>query len=429
MSDSPTRFSTSHSTPVSGPNAAASIAPHAFTFLNSFSTTILTTAIFFLTKNAYNFSQAQNLSLAVLLGVTYIFGAKFAGSLSRLFRRIVPGGSTRGILAVLLLALCLLCLTPLLFTRLSPTTGSWPIWFVIGIYSPLTGILWPLVESYIASGKRGQQLVSAVGIWNVNWSGAGAIASIAIAPLVARHPLEGMALLGFIHLSSALCLKWFSANPAPHGDGSHEPHPSHYRALLVTFRMLLPAAYVASSTLMPLLPNLTESLHVIPIYQTIITAVYLATRSFTFLGFQRFQGWHGRWWPAVACPTLLICGFGAVVFAGRIATSLSPSFGWIALISGLVAFGLGMAGIYSGALYYAMEVGNAEVDAGGAHETLIGVGYTVGPAMGLAVSLSISRGYLPPSAFEVWVLSAVAAVVIAVAIVVAFRVRRLSRAA
>ncbi|MDI1288969.1 MAG: hypothetical protein PSX37_03335, partial [bacterium] len=227
MSDSHNRRPAVNPTLGSGPIAASpgAFAPHAFTFLNSFCTTILTTAIFFLTKNAYHFSQAQNLMLAVLLGVTYIFGAKYAGSLSRLFRRIVPGGSTRGILAVVLVALCLLCLTPLLFTAFSPSTGSWPIWFVIGIYSPLTGILWPLVESYIASGKRGQQLVSTIGVWNVNWSAAGAIASIAFAPLVAKHALEGMALLGLIHLASSVCLRWFSANPAPHGDGSHEPHP------------------------------------------------------------------------------------------------------------------------------------------------------------------------------------------------------------
>ncbi len=39
------------------------LAPQAFTFLNSFCTTILTTAVFFLTKNAYAFTQVQNLTL------------------------------------------------------------------------------------------------------------------------------------------------------------------------------------------------------------------------------------------------------------------------------------------------------------------------------------------------------------------------------
>ena len=406
---------------------APDAAPHAFTFLNSFCTTILTTAIFFLTKSAYGFTQTLNLALAVLLGVTYIVGARFAGAITRRLLRTFPALSSRGILALLLLALALLCATPLVIVRVWPDTGSWPIWVVIGLYSPLTGILWPLVESFIAGGKRGDRLVRSVGLWNVNWSSAGAIASIAVAPLIANYPLESMVLLGGIHLLSGLCLPFFPAHPAPHADGPHDPHPAHYTALLVTFRMLLPAAYVASSTLMPLLPNLTESFNVVPVLSTLITAIYLATRSFTFLGFQFFRGWHGRWWPAIVCPALLIVGFGLVVFASRIGGNLGSGAGWFALVGGLVGFGVGMAGIYSGALYYALEVGNAQVDAGGAHETLIGVGYTIGPAMGLGVALAIDRGRLKPTSFEPWVLSAVAVVVVAVVLMVAVRVRQQTR--
>jgi len=406
---------------------APEIAPHAFTFLNSFCTTILTTAIFFLTKNAYDFSRTMNFALAVLLGVTYIVGAKFAGPTIRWTLRTIPGSSSRGILAILMVALTVLCIIPLAVQRLWPGSGTWPIWVVIGVYSPLTGVLWPLVESFIAGGKRGRRLVRSMGLWNVNWSSAGAIASIACAPLVAGYPLEGMAMLGGIHLASVIFLRFFPPNPAPHGDGSHEPHPPHYAALLVAFRMLLPASYVASSALMPLLPTLTENLNVVPVLHTVITAIYLATRSLTFLGFQFLRGWHGRWWPAIVCPTLLIVGFAFVVFAGRSADAFGAAAGWTSLIGGLIAFGVGMAGIYSAALYYAMEVGNAQVDAGGAHETLIGVGYTIGPALGLGAALAIDAGRLAPGAFEPVVLSGVALVVVAVAVVVGARVRRETR--
>lgn len=40
--------------------------------------------------------------------------------------------------------------------------------------------------------------------------------------------------------------------------------------------------------------------------------------------------------------------------------------------------------IYCAALYYAMAVGHADVDAGGKHEASIGLGYGVGPLCGLA---------------------------------------------
>jgi hypothetical protein len=57
---------------------------------------------------------------------------------------------------------------------------------------------------------------------------------------------------------------------------------------------------------------------------------------------------------------------------------------WV--LAGLVCLGVGLGVVYYAALYYAMAVGHAQVDAGGTHEALIGAGYTVGPAAGLAGS-------------------------------------------
>jgi hypothetical protein len=55
-------------------------------------------------------------------------------------------------------------------------------------------------------------------------------------------------------------------------------------------------------------------------------------------------------------------------------------------------------------LYYAMAVGSAEVDAGGKHEAVIGLGYTAGPMLGLmALGLSSTGGTDPdPESFRVW---------------------------
>jgi hypothetical protein len=47
--------------------------------------------------------------------------------------------------------------------------------------------------------------------------------------------------------------------------------------------------------------------------------------------------------------------------------------------------------VYTGAIYYAMEVHKSDVDAGGTHETLVGLGYSVGPACGLLATLAVSR--------------------------------------
>jgi MFS family permease len=92
------------------------------------------------------------------------------------------------------------------------------------------------------------------------------------------------------------------------------------------------------------------------------------------------------------------------------------------VVLGLVCFGLGMAAIYCGAIYYAMEVGSAEVEAGGAHEALIGVGYTAGPLCGLAAGALVSFGLIPEYRLEPVLLAGVGGIAVLVAIATARRV-------
>jgi hypothetical protein len=78
--------------------------------------------------------------------------------------------------------------------------------------------------------------------------------------------------------------------------------------------------------------------------------------------------------------------------------------------------------VYSGAIYYAMEVGQSEVEAGGKHEALIGTGYTVGPGVLLIASYGVSRGILPEARFEPTVLGAVGLIGVLTALAVVHRV-------
>jgi len=95
----------------------------------------------------------------------------------------------------------------------------------------------------------------------------------------------------------------------------------------------------------------------------------------------RTSFWHGRWGTLLLGSLALFAGFAAVV--------LGPSL-WL-LLAGLAAFGVGMGVIYYAAIYYALSVGHAEVDAGGKHEALIGAGYTLGPLLGL-LAFSVWEG-------------------------------------
>ena len=80
------------------------------------------------------------------------------------------------------------------------------------------------------------------------------------------------------------------------------------------------------------------------------------------------------------------------------------------MIVGLILFGSGMGVTYYAAIYYALAVGRAEVEAGGTHEALIGGGYMVGPIIGLGLlQFSSENGSdtLFPLAISVFALMAV----------------------
>jgi hypothetical protein len=221
--------------------------------------------------------------------------------------------------------------------------------------------------------------------------------------------------LGCVHLACVGLLRPFSKEPAPHDADEHEPHPPVYRKLLITFRLLLPLSYIVCSALSPYLPGAMNALNIESRWQTVVASAWLAPRVLMFFVLERWHGWHGRWFPAIFGGLFLLAGFAATV--------LSKEAGSIGLlIGGLATFGVGMAVIYAGAIYYALEVGQAEVQAGGKHEALIGVGYTVGPGIFLMATIGVSQEWLPQSSFEPAVIGTVAVIGVLVAGMVVQRV-------
>ncbi len=375
-----------------------------FTFLNSLGSGVVTTGIVFLAKSAYGFDRTDNYWLGLLLGVTYIAGALGAGSMIRGLRSLIPGLTPRAILAGLMLMAGALCALPWVARAVSgstdPTAGSWAVWVLIGIYGPLTGVLWPLDESFLSGGRSGATLRRATGLFNVSWSSALVVAFIAMAPLLESAPLLVILILGGVHVASIALLAWFPGSPAAHIHEHHEPHPPVYRSLLSVMRMLLPTSYVLYSALNPYLPLALESLGIEKSRHTIVAAAWLFARVVTMVAFERFSGWHGRWWVPIVGGLLLTAGFATTVLSPRVA---DPASGVLVVLLGLVIFGVGMGVIYCAAIYYALEVGSAGVDAGGKHEALIGVGYTLGPTIALLATAGVSQGLLSEDRFPLTV--------------------------
>lgn len=395
----------------------------AFSFINSLGTGVVTNGIFFLTDSpAYDFSRTRNYVLGVVLGVTYIPAALLAGPALRRMRTRFKGMTSRGVLAFLMVAMALLCVVPqgaIWMSAPGAAAPQWPIWVLVILYSPMTGVLWPMVEGYVSGGRSGADLRTTMGIWNVVWSAAIVLAYWGISPLIKGHAAGAICGLGGVHLLALGVLYSLGSEPAPHIAEHHEPHPPVYSKLLVTFQLLLPMSYVVSSALGPYLPGAMARLGVGEQWRTVLATAWLVPRVFTFLTLQRWQGWHGRWGMAVLGGTLLLVGFGVCVLSPAMA---SGDAAVALLLGGLFMFGTGMATIYSAALYYAMEVGQAEVHAAGMHEALIGLGYTIGPMLGLGASLAVDSRVLGPGAFEPVVLGVVAVIALGVAGVVVRRV-------
>ncbi|HYF15006.1 MAG TPA: hypothetical protein VD971_08050 [Phycisphaerales bacterium] len=383
-----------------------------FTFLNSVGTGVATSGIFFIAQDGYGFTQAQNFALGVLQGLTYVPAALLAGPLLRRLRSSAAWLSERGVLVCLMVGMGLLAAAPALVRRLAEpgaAPAQWPIWALVALYTPLTGLLWPIVESFLSGGKSGAALRRDIGVWNVVWSSALVFAYWGISPLIKDTPEVALLGLGVVQFIACACLVWFPAHAPEHGHVEREPHPPVYKDLLRAFRVLLPLSYLALSALSPYLASLMGRLGVDPSWRTFTVSAWLAPRVIAFVVLGRWGAWHGRWWTALFGAAGLVLGFGLCVGAG---VSAGSPAALPLMVLGLVVFGLAMGTIYCGAIYYAMEVGDAALDAGGVHEALIGAGYMIGPSCGLLAIAGVKSGLVPTKGFDAVLLAVVGAFVV-----------------
>jgi hypothetical protein len=410
--------------PGSGPAVKATPLTAVLTlaFLGSLGTGAVTNGFSFIATQGLGYGRMMNLLLALVLGTSYIVGALASGPI---VRRLSERGSRltpRGVLVIVLIVIGLACQLPMAAKVLAPELLEVSLWALIVVFSPMTGILWPFVEGYLSGGRRDRELRTALGRFNIVWSSALVLSFWAMAPLLRDQPFLILSLLGCFQFLMLGLLVWFPSYPPRHVDGHGEPAPESYKPLLTIFRVLLIASYIVLSALSPLLPLVEARLGVDVAWKTPIASVWLFSRVFTFLLFERWHGWHGRWWTPWTGMTLMIVGFagcvGSPVFGGQ-----STGWGLWVLIAGLVVVGMGIAMTYYAALYYAMAVGNAEVDAGGKHEAMIGVGYTLGPICGLG-GVGLSGG--DDDAFRFWVITLITACVIG-AVVLGWRLLRRSK--
>lgn len=379
----------------------------AFTCVNSVATGVTFNGIPFINDKVYGYGLGMNSALNVMLGVTYIAGAMFTGPFVRWAERTFSWCTPRAVLALMMLSAAVLNAIPTaVWFMLAPerrvADSQWAVWFFVAFYSLLCGGLWPVVESFV-SGGRGPSLPRVIGKFNVLWSSAlvGSLWLVSAVPLGVHavvksfgHTIDQQSasvsvfgVMAVVHLLAALLLFWFNPHPGSHEHGAH-PVPATYEPLLRLHRALMPVSYLVCYALSPFLPTMCTALKVTKDWQPVFSSIWLAARPVTFFVMDHWQGWHGKRFTANVGSVCVLGGFAVCVLS----VFLSPAIGVPVAAGAMVGFGAGMAMIYVAALYYAMEVGAAAVDEGGKHETLIGVGYTVGPLCGLGGATAVSLG-------------------------------------
>jgi MFS family permease len=375
-------------------------------WLASLGTGSVTNGVFFVTREQHDFSPQANLFLGLVLGAIYVLGALgVAPALRSLAARTLL--TPRSLVAAMNLVMAASCAAPILAPEV------WTLWLFVFIYIPLTGGLWPVVESYLSGGRRGHPLRHAIGAFNLTWASAVAVSFWAMAPLVAMAPLWVIGGMGLIHVLCIPVILVWPIQPARHLEDAGEPHPPVYERLLPCFRWLLVLSYVLLAALNPLLPWKLDVLDVRAGWQTPLVSAWMIARVGMFLLLQRWHGWHGHWRTPVWTAGVMLLGFSGAMLAP------DP----LILMAALALFGVGAGGVYCGALYYAMAVGAAEVDAGGKHEATIGAGYALGPAAGLLAWWLVDLKLIPVERVELTTLALVG-VLTAVGVALAVRSAR-----
>jgi hypothetical protein len=319
--------------------------------------------LFFVTAERYRFSALGNLALAAAMGGAYAAAAGLAGQLAR-------GRAPRRVLSISLAISTAAMLLPMVF---SASVGALWIGAVVGVAA--SAATWPIVESYLTAGRHGAEMRSAIGKFNVTWTPATAL-PLVVLPLVTREGPSG----SFAVAAGATVLAWVAAlrlppHPAPHEpEGARATVGAEYPPLLRSASWLLAFSYVVSSTLAPVLPQRLADVGVGGAGSSFIASAWMAMRFLVLFAMWRTHFWHGRWGTLATAAASLGGGLAMVLLARTLPV----------LVVGLLVYGAAMGLTYYASLYYAMAVGHGAVDAGGKFEALIGLGYCVGPLLGIA---------------------------------------------
>lgn len=338
----------------------------------SFTLTLYERGIYFFLDERFDFTASQNLWVAVLYGVVYIAGALGSHPVAmRVGEKPMALGLSAG---AVLLGVAL---------TLSPTVVA--VLIAVPLIALMYGGAWPVYQSYLAAGLTGRDVRRAMGRYNLTWAVAVPLGVAASGPLISGSPRLLFLVAAGSTLVVMLLALTLSKRPAhlPHDHPDRPPaaERAKLRRHLVSMRWTMMGSFTLLFLITPMLPEiLRDRLGLGLIAATAMAASIDTARLGAFLWMQWTSRWHGSAAVVIAATLATPMGFYAVLLSGELGV----------VLIGAMLFGAANGVVYFAGLYYAMELQNASVDAGGKHEGLVGVSLSLGPGLGLA-----SRGLTP----------------------------------
>jgi predicted MFS family arabinose efflux permease len=346
--------------------------------LNSFTTTFYFYYIYFFMQQAYGFGNRANLVLAALNGFCYTFGSWAGGRFSQ---RI-------GYLSALRIGFITMIIALLAGYFLDGVPAQVGVLCLITLGTCLT---WPSLEALVSEGEDRAGVPHMVGLYNVVWSGTGAVSYFVGGAMLQHLGLKSIFLVPAVVLVVQLALTIWLQREAQRelttaaARGEDRPvlplgagHPRAQKFLRLAW-LANPCAYVGINTLVAVIPGVASKLELSTTIAGFCGSTWCFARFASFAFLWQWTAWHYRFRWLVAAFAAMIASFAAILVVPSLPV----------LVIGQLVFGGAVGLIYYSSLFYAMDVGETKGEHGGLHEAAIGLGNFVGPAVG-AASLYLS---------------------------------------
>lgn len=334
-------------------------------------TTLTSNAVYFFAGYELHISIQARLGMAASAGLVYCLAAIFGGRLAdKVGQRRVSSCMAAACIPVFFLG------AGAVLARNLPA-----LFLFLLLLNLCIGPLWPSIESAITRCHGKMQLSTRMTLYNLNWSITGFIATCLVGILASWLSWAGVfliaAMISFIVWIIIVRRPAIPALPVADPPGEQQRpgiilNSPKSRKLLHMAWLSNMLAFVAANTVTPFMPTITLALGV-KSYALATALASIASLACVggFVITTFWIGWHYRIrWTIIPFATL-VCG--------SVAMLLSQSL--LMFILAQIIYGVSVAMLYSGSIYYSMHLGSGSAAKAGIHEGVIGIGATLGPGL------------------------------------------------